>query len=297
MALAKRTILFLATNMAIIATISILMRIFGLDKMMSGGHMSMLIMCAVWGMGASIVSLFMSKMMVKRSMGVQLIDENTLDEGLKEIRQTVYDLAAKAGLPKMPEVGYYQSRDVNAFATGPSKSNFLVAVSTGLLEKMNKDEVEGVLGHEIAHIANGDMVTMTLLQGVINAFVMYLARVVAFGVSNASRGNSEGGFSGGGMAYFGIMMVFQYVFGMAGSMIVGAFSRHREYRADKGGAELAGQDKMVAALQKLQQSFGSAVSKPSPVASMQISSKSFMKLMSTHPPLEKRIEALKVGQL
>jgi len=277
MAIAKRVILFLITNMVIVATISVIMRVFGLDASMTSAsginHVSMLVMCTLWGMGASIVSLFLSKMMVKRSMGVQVIDENTTDARLIELRNTVHSLALKAGLPKMPEVGYYDSPEVNAFATGPTKSNSLVAVSTGLLSKMRKDEVDGVLGHEVAHIANGDMVTMTLLQGVINAFVMYLARVVAFGVSSASRG--EGGrSSGGGFLYFGIVMAFQFVFGLLGSMVVGSFSRWREFRADRGGAELAGRQKMIAALERLNQSKEMVAAGASGVATMKISGRS-----------------------
>ncbi len=302
MAIAKRVILFLITNMVIVATISIIMRVFGLDATMTSSsginHVSMLVMCTLWGMGASIISLLLSKVMVKRSMGVQVIDENTGDPRLLELRNTVHSLALKAGLPKMPEVGYYNSPEVNAFATGPTKSNSLVAVSSGLLSKMRKDEVEGVLGHEVAHIANGDMVTMTLLQGVINAFVMYLARVVAFAISNISRGEGSRDNGTSGFAYFGIVMVFQFVFGIFGSMIVGSFSRWREFRADKGGAELAGRQKMIAALERLNQSKEMIAAGASSVATMKISGKSaIMALMSTHPPLEKRIAALREGQL
>ena len=279
---------------------SIVIRVLGLEPMLTSSgvnHMTLLIFCAIWGMGASFVSLLMSKRMAKWSMRVQIIDENTGDPRLLELKKTVHELSAKAGLPKMPEVGYYNSKEVNAFATGPTKSNSLVAVSTGLLANMRKDEVEGVLGHEVAHIANGDMVTMTLLQGVINAFVMYLARVVSFAVANFMRGDENSGASYG-MIHFVLVMVFQVVFGLLGSMVVGAFSRFREFRADKGGAELAGRQKMIAALERLAGTTQLVAANNESIASMKISGrKGLMALLSTHPPLEKRIAQLKVGQI
>ena len=190
----------------------------------------------------------------------------------------------------MPEVAVYQSPELNAFATGPSRNNSLVAVSTGLLQSMNKDEVDGVLGHEVAHIANGDMVTMTLLQGVINAFVLFLARVIASAV--AKGGDNRGG----GMAYFAIVMVLQMVFGVLGSVVVAWFSRWREFRADAGGAEYAGRHKMIAALKKLASNSGIAdPGQPTAYARMKISAGGLKSMLSSHPPLEKRIYALQQG--
>jgi heat shock protein HtpX len=195
----------------------------------------------------------------------------------------------------MPEVGLYESDDINAFATGPSKSRSLVAVSSGLLRKLDRPEVEGVLGHEITHIANGDMVTMTLLQGVVNAFVMFLARVLAYVVAQALRGNDrEGGMSQG--IYFVCVLVFQIVFMVLGSMVVMAFSRWREFRADAGGAHLAGRESMIRALQALQRDHEAVAQAKAPpaLATMQISGRDgVMRFFLSHPPLEQRIERLR----
>ncbi len=200
MAFAKRIILFLLTNILVIAVISFLLYIFNIQPYLTQyglNYGSLAIFCFIWGMGGALISLGLSRIMAKWAMGVQLIDPATRDPQKLEVLNMVYALAKKAGLPKMPEVGIYNSAELNAFATGPSRSRALVAVSTGLISRMKSEEVEAVVGHEVTHVANGDMVTMTLLQGIVNAFVMFLARIVAFGISRAvARGkDSEGGLS------------------------------------------------------------------------------------------------------
>ena len=205
----------------------------------------------VWGMGGALISLSLSRQMAKWMLGVHVIDPQTYDPDMKRLVQTVYQLAREAHLSNMPEVGIYESTEPNAFATGPSKRRSLVAVSTGLLRRMSQKELEGVLAHEITHITNGDMVTMTLIQGVVNAFVMFLARVLAYvfsGLGKSRDGNSSGG------SYFSYMIFvffFEIVFMVLGSIVVAWFSRFREFRADRGGADLAGKDKMIAALESL----------------------------------------------
>ncbi len=288
MAFARRVGLFLATNFLILTLINALMLAFGLNP---STYLGLSAVCLAYGMIGSFISLSMSKFMAKRSMGLQMLDPETeADPRLREIVQSVHRYASAAGLRTMPEVAVYDSPELNAFATGPSKNNSLVAVSTGLLGSMSKDEVEGVLGHEVAHIANGDMVTMTLLQGVINAFVLFLARIIASAVARGSDNR------GGGMAYFGISMALQMVFGVLGSVVVAWFSRWREFRADEGGAEYAGRHKMIAALKKLASHTGVADPRqPKAYASMKISAGGLKSLMSSHPPLEKRIYALQQG--
>jgi heat shock protein HtpX len=234
--------------------------------------------------------------MAKWTMRVRVIDPRNPGE-FRDLVNKVHDLSQKAGLPVMPEVGIYDSADVNAFATGPSKRRSLVAVSTGLLQRMDRDQVEGVLAHEIAHVANGDMVTMTLIQGVINAFVMFFARIAAFAVTTALR-RGEGGQGSSHMLNFMLVMVFQIVFGLLGSVVVAWFSRLREYRADRGGALYAGREKMTSALRALQQVSGRMLHDKQEHASLdtlKISGKKpggLAALLATHPPLELRIARL-----
>ena len=238
----------------------------------------------------------MSKWLAKTAMGVQIVSPQGQYAALVN---TVSRLSRAAGLPKMPEVGIYESPEVNAFATGPSKSNSLVAVSTGLLSSMTDDEIEGVLGHEIAHIANGDMVTMTLLQGVINSFVLFFAKVISIAIDNAMRDeNGRGGL--GVIARIGIEIVLQIVFGIIGSMILAWFSRKREFRADQGGAKFAGREKMVAALRRLKTQYeghGYFEKGNENLNAFKISSKEqgFRALFSTHPSLDTRIKRLETG--
>lgn len=294
-ALAKRVVLFLAVNFLVIITISFIMSVFNIQPFLTSrgiNYQSLLIFCAIWGMGGAFISLLLSKVMAKWMMGVQIIDPNTRDPELRSIVDMVHGLAQKAGLPVMPEVGIFQSQEVNAFATGPSKRNSLVAVSTGLVQRMRPNEVEAVIGHEITHIANGDMVTMTLLQGVINAFVMFLARVLAYVVT--SMRNSEES-SSPGFFYYVLVFAFEICFMFLGSIVIAFFSRFREYRADAGGALLAGKNNMIQALQALQRNIQIAdprADQPAMQALKISSTKSIMHLFATHPPLEARIARL-----
>ncbi len=292
----KRVILFLATNLAIMATISIVMSVLGVGPYLTQygiDYTSLMIFCLLWGMGGAFISLLMSKWMAKMAMGVKIINPNQAFGEEAKLYQTVQALAQKAGLPKDPEVGIYQSDEINAFATGPSKSNSLVAVSTGLMRRMNKTEVDAVLAHEIAHIANGDMVTMTLIQGVVNAFVMFLARVAAFAVQNAMRSDDEES-SVGGFAYFGLTMLFDILFSILASFVVAYFSRLREFAADRGSAILNGKEEMIAALKALKGTTELVDNSRPELAAMKISNKAgVLRFLSTHPSLDDRIERLR----
>ncbi|MCL5051070.1 MAG: protease HtpX [Firmicutes bacterium] len=290
----KRVVLFLATNLAIIVVLSIvlniLMAVFGVDF---GSYQGLLIFAALFGFGGAFISLFISKWMAKRSTGAQVITQPRNDAE-RWLVATVERQARQAGI-KMPEVAIYDSPEPNAFATGPSKNDSLVAVSTGLLRSMSKDEVEAVLAHEVSHVANGDMVTLTLIQGVVNTFVIFLARVVAGLINNAMRGNQQGSHHGGGFAYFGLVILFEILFGALASLIVFYFSRQREYRADAGAAKLVGANKMIAALQRLSQGRESQLDDR--MLAFGIKGKLAKgELMMTHPPLEKRIQALREGR-
>ena len=295
----KRIGLFLLLNLLVVLTINLLLNLFGVRPYLTAYGMdyeSLMAFCLIWGMGGAFVSLALSRVMAKWMMGVQVIDPATNDRTLRWLVETVYRLAHTSGLSTMPEVGIYESPELNAFATGPTRSRALVAVSSGLLSRMQHDEIEGVLGHEIAHVANGDMVTMTLLQGVVNAFVMFLSRAIAFAIAQASRGEREE--RGGGlnyMVYHLTSFALEIVFMILGSMVVAAFSRFREYRADAGGAAVAGKRKMIAALRALQRGQELVDPQPQPAfRSMQISGHpgGLFRFFSTHPPLESRIERL-----
>lgn len=301
MAIAKRVILFLMVNIAVVVTVSLVLNLLGVGHYITASGLnyeSLMIFCLVWGMGGAFISLAISRMMAKWMMNVRVIAPNaTGAEG--ELVRTVHNLARAARLPKMPEVGIYESPEVNAFATGPTKSRALVAVSRGLLQRMNRDEVEGVLGHEIAHIANGDMVTMTLLQGVINAFVMFFARIAAFAITTAlANRNGDRDSRPSPFLQFALIMVFEIVFGLIGAMIVAAFSRYREFRADSGGAKFAGREKMIGALRSLQRSVESVDTSQASMASFKISSRpkgGLVAMLASHPPLEVRIQRLAMG--
>ena len=273
----KRIVLFLVTNIAIMVTLNLVFYVISTVFGINIGYMAsqygidytgMMIFCLVWGMGGAFVSLLMSKMMAKWMMKLKIIDPAKASGIEQELVSRVHSLSRAAGIKKMPEVAMYDSQDINAFATGPSKNNSLVAVSTGLLNRMNASEVEGVLGHEVAHIANGDMVTMTLVQGVVNAFVMFFARIAAFAVSNAIRGNNE---RSSPMLQFGLIMAFQMIFGIFGMMVVAAFSRYREFRADAGSARLGGREKMISALRALQGTVAVENADQAAIASLKIS--------------------------
>lgn len=291
----KRFGFFILMNIAVVGTIGLLTSLLGVEPYLNAqglNYKSLMIMCLLWGMVGSFISLGMSKFMAKSMMGVQVVDIHSQYSGLVH---TVHRLAQAAGLSKMPEVGVYQSPEVNAFATGPSKSSSLVAVSTGLLQNMSSDELEGVLAHEVAHIANGDMVTMTLIQGVVNAFVMFFARIAAFAVQNLLRSDDDDAPIGG-LAYTLTAFVFDILFGFIGMFVTAWFSRIREYSADLGGAQLAGKHKMIAALQRLQRQYEQGVFDKSSekIAAFKISSKDsgLRALISTHPKLSDRISRL-----
>jgi heat shock protein HtpX len=292
---AKRVFLFVLTNIAIMLMVSIVLAVLGqlgvLD--MAGSQGTLLIYCALWGFGASFVSLLLSRWMAKRAMGVHLIGPDVRDADAQWLYATVTRLTQQANLP-MPEVGIYDSPEVNAFATGPSKKRSLVAVSSGLFRSMEKQEIEGVLAHEVSHIANGDMVTMTLIQGVVNAFVLYLSHIVAMIARNAlsSRDDDRPSFLGT-LAGYAVFIAAQIAFGIIGSMVTAWFSRHREFRADAGGAALAGRGSMVSALRRLMAHQGQVDRAHPEYATMKIAGgQALMALLSTHPPLEQRIAAL-----
>ena len=286
----KRIALFLATNLAVMVllgiVLSVLQNVFGVTL---GNNGVLLVFAAVFGFGGSLFSLAISKWVAKRTTGMQLI-EQPRSEGEAWLYNTVRRQAEAAGIA-MPEVGIYDAPEINAFATGPSRNNSLVAVSTGLLRAMNRDEAEAVLAHEVSHVANGDMVTMALVQGVLNTFVIFLARVVGRIIDSAISGNREGV----GLAYYAIVFVLDIVFGLLASIIAMWFSRWREFRADAGAARLAGRDKMIAALQRLASTYGQSTL-PSQVRAFGISGSvgnGFKRLFMSHPPLAERIQALR----
>ncbi len=295
----KRIFLFLAVNFLVIVVVSVVLsllqvqpylRSYGLD------YNQLLVFCLVWGMVGAGISLALSRIMAKWMLGVQLIDPENATGSERQLVTLVHQLAKRAGLPAMPEVGIYQSPEVNAFATGPTSSRSLVAVSSGLLKRMNIQEIEGVLGHEVSHISNGDMVTMTLLQGVINAFVMFFARVIAFAISKVGRQDDERMESS--LFYNLLVVAFEIVFMILGSMVIATYSRHREFRADSGGARLAGRDKMIAALYALERTIEiqDSKSQQNAVQTFKISSpKKWLHVFATHPPLEERIARLEQG--
>ena len=295
---AKRIALFLIVNLLVVLTISVLLNVLGVRPYLTANGLdydSLAAFCLIYGMAGALISLALSRVMAKWMMGVHVVDARTQDAELAWLVETVHSLARAAHLPKMPEVGVYDSPEVNAFATGPTKARALVAVSTGLLDKMNKEEVEGVLGHEIAHVANGDMVTMTLIQGVVNAFVMFLSRVAAWALAQALRSKDDRDSAPVGGVYYVAQFVFEILFMFLGMMVVAGFSRWREFRADAGGARLAGRDSMIRALQKLQRTFEFVDVNAQPaVQTMKISGRGtgLLRLFSTHPPLELRIQRL-----
>ena len=302
MQMTKRIFLLMVVNILVMTTITLVLGLLGAGRYFpQGGLASLAVFCLVWGFGGAFISLALSRLMAKWMMGVRVIPPDTSDPGLRRLVETVHELARGAGLPRLPEVGIYESNDVNAFATGPTKSRALVAVSSGLLQRMGSREVAGVLGHEITHIANGDMVTMTLIQGVVNAFVLFLSRVLAFVISQAMRSRDDRG-SGGGMMEFLLVIVFQIVFSLLGSLVVCWFSRQREFRADAGGARLAGRENMINALQALghlydPQLAAAEASRTQTFQSLKISGQAggLMALLATHPPITQRIARLEQG--
>jgi len=286
----KRIFLFLATNLAIVLVLSVTMRLLGVEPYLNASGLNLsalLIFAAVMGFGGSFISLAISKWSVKKSMGVHVIEApaNSTEFWLVE---TIRKYASAAGI-QMPEVGIYESPDVNAFATGMSKNSSLIAVSTGLLQQMTRQEAEAVLGHEVSHAANGDMVTLALIQGVVNTFVMFLSRVIGHLVDRVVFKTERGQ----GPAFFVTMIIAELVLGILASIIVMWFSRQREFRADQGGASLAGRQNMIAALQRLNSLHPQPL--PEKMAAFGIAGGmggGLKRLFMTHPPLEERIAAL-----
>jgi heat shock protein HtpX len=293
----KRIFLFVLTNIAVLLVINITLRLLGVDRVLdeSGAidFTSLMVLSAVIGFSGSIISLLMSKWMAKQSVGAQVI-ENPQDPTERWLVDTVRRQAQAAGIG-MPEVAIYDAPDVNAFATGWNRNAALVAVSTGLLHSMSRDEAEAVLAHEVSHVANGDMVTLALIQGVVNTFVVFFAKLFGYFVDRVLLKND--GRDGPGIGMFVAEIAAQIVLGILASVIVMWFSRQREFRADAGGASLAGRQKMIAALERLKANHEQAAAMPQNMSAMAISSGGgFSRLFMTHPPLEERIEALRAGR-
>jgi heat shock protein HtpX len=296
----KRIFLFVAVNFFVLITISIIIKLLGLGNYMTQAgidYRGLMAFCLVWGMAGSFISLMLSKVMAKFAMGVQIIDPERPGQFSTLVRRT-HELSRIAGLTKMPEVGVFENPSPNAFATGPSKRNSLVAVSTGLLNHMDQAQIDAVIAHEIAHIKNGDMVTMTLIQGVMNAFVMFFARVIAFGLSQVMRGNDrDSESSSAGMNYL-VVFLLEMVLGLLSMFVICWFSRKREFRADAGSAKIMGSTApMISALKALASAYDrnhQVDARQESLAAFQISGKSggLMSLLATHPPLEVRIAAL-----
>ena len=291
----KRIFLLVATNLAILLMLTIVARLFGLDQWLAANGVSfgaLLAFAALFGFGGSFISLLMSKWIAKRSMGVQVI-EHPVDPEEVWLLETVRAQSHAVGIG-MPEVGIFESPAPNAFATGAKRDSALVAVSTGLLRTMRKEEVEAVLAHEVSHIANGDMVTLTLIQGVLNTFVILLARVIGGAIDRVlSRGENEEG----GMGYFVAVMISELLLGVLAGVIVMAFSRYREFRADRGGARLAGTHQMICALESLQRSHREQLPAPQ-LSAFGVDGSvgaGIKRLFMSHPPIEERIAALRAG--
>ncbi|PIJ51437.1 zinc metalloprotease HtpX [Erwinia sp. OLTSP20] len=287
-----RIALFLLTNLGVMVVFGLILSLTGIQR---SSIPALMIMAGLFGFGGALVSLLMSKWMALRSVGGEVIEQPRNDTE-RWLLETISRQARQAGIG-MPQVAVYHAPDINAFATGARRDASLVAVSTGLLQNMSRDEAEAVLAHEVSHIANGDMVTMTLIQGVVNTFVIFLSRIiaqVAAGFMSGNRDNEEGN-SGNPLVYFAVSMVLEIVFGIIASIITMWFSRHREFHADAGSAKLVGREKMIAALQRLKTSY-----EPQEAGSMMAfcingKSKSFSEMFMSHPPLDKRIEALRSG--
>lgn len=285
-----RILLFLGTNMAVMVVFSIITSVFGLDKAIGQSSTTLIIYAALFGFMGSFISLAMSKSMAIRSMRVQLIDQPSNDTE-KWLQDTVHAQAKEAGIG-LPDVGIFEQNSPNAFATGWNKNKSLVAVSTGLLQTMSKEEVEAVLGHEVAHVYNGDMVTMGLIQGVLNTFVIVFSRILGSMISNVLRGNRSGG-GGFGMGYMIGNILGNVVFGFLASLIAAWFSRQREFRADAGGAKLAGRENMISALEALKRGSSNTAPLPERLQAFGISGSDLKKMASTHPPLDVRIARLR----
>lgn len=305
MSIVKRVFLYLITNILVVATVSLITSALGLSSYLTQhgiDYQALAGLCLIWGMSSSLIALGLSRWVAKIAMGVELIDPTTSTVGERQLIQKVYHLARRVGLNTMPQVGIYRANELNAFATGPSRNRALVAVSSGLLAKMNDDELEGVLAHEISHIINGDMVTMTLIQGVVNAFSLFLSRILSYVLRSTlwSRDDNRNGHHHSAVLYIALTVVCDVLITLLGSLVVAGFSRYREYRADKGGARLVGRQKMIAALEYLRTAMGPAKQEEEVVivAPLKINRKSrktrFLSLLATHPDIDLRIAALRV---
>ena len=289
----KRVTLFLLINCLVILTISVVLSLLNIKPYLTAHGLdlqSLMLFCLIWGMCGALISLILSRKMAKWLMRVQLI---TPSGNYADVYHMVAKLARDANLPVIPEVGIFDSPQPNAFATGPTKRRSLVAISTGIISAMNREELEAVLAHEISHISNGDMVTMTLIQGIVNAFVMFLARVLAYAVLAAGRSNNR---RSSYMSYYLFTILFEIVFMIFGAMVIAVFSRTREFRADRGGAILTRKEHMIAALQKLKTFKTDPMNKKNSMNALMISTprkRGLMRLLASHPPLDVRIERLK----
>lgn len=294
----KRFGYFILTNILVMVTIGIAWSLISHFLGLAGINQylpTLMAFCLVWGMGGAFISLLMSKFAAKTFYGVKIIDPTNAQPELRQLVDKVHELARRAQLPKMPEVGIYESYDVNAFATGPSKKNSLVAVSTGLLQRMSEKEIEGVLGHEVSHIANGDMVTMTLIQGVVNAFAMFFSRILA----NIVASNVDEKYRH--IVHFLCVIVGDIAFTLLGSIVVNFYSRKREFRADAGSAKISSPANMIASLRRLQALHDAPPSRDDAMATLKISGRekkgSIADLFMTHPALQDRINALERGRV
>jgi heat shock protein HtpX len=290
----KRIGLFLLVNLLVLTTIMIVTSVLGVNRYVEGqgiNYASLLVFAAVVGFSGAFISLALSRWMAKQMMGVHVLEpRGNLTGQERRLVEMVHEMSRRAGLKVMPEVGIYQSPEVNAFATGPTRNKALVAVSTGLLGRMDQDAVEGVIAHEVAHVANGDMVTMALVQGVINTFVVFLSRIIAHAIASTVRSEVAH------IVHIVAIIVFQILFSILGSIAVLAFSRHREYRADGGGAKLAGKEKMIRALTALKKNVELVDTEQQALQTMKISGgkpkSSLAQLFSSHPDLDDRIRRL-----
>lgn len=293
----KRVFFFLAINLLVILTISFLLNLFKVQPFLSSYGLdtkALMIFCLIWGMGGAFISLLLSKQMAKWIMKVKVINPDTAHQDERALIDYVRDLAGRIGLPATPQIGIYNSNEVNAFATGPSKKSALIAVSTGLLDRLGNSEVKAVLGHELSHIANGDMVTMTLLQGIANAFVMFLARVFGYILSGIGKDRNS---SSSHVSYFLFVSLFEILFMILGSIPLAFFSRQREYRADASSALLVGKESMIDALKALKavQEIRDPTKEPVALRALKISAPSkrnLLHLFATHPLLDDRIKRL-----
>jgi heat shock protein HtpX len=290
----KRVSLFILTNFIVILTLSFFSSIFHIQPYLHKhglNYGSLLVFCLIWGFGGSFISLLLSRFTAKKLMGVEIINPNIADPEYQALLKLIHDLSKKAGIKKMPQVGIYPSEEINAFATGPTKNRALIALSVGLLKRMNTDQIIGVVAHEISHIANGDMITLTLIQGVVNSFILFFARIVAYLITQNAREEFKR------IINYSLILVFEIIFRLFGTIVVAAFSRHREFRADAGGAKLVGSDKMISVLNALKYQSNITHNKiDSPnLAAFKIYGKNgniFSFLFATHPSLDSRIDRL-----